>query len=271
MIALLTDFGLRDHYVAAMKGVMLGIAPEATLVDITHDIPPRDVLSAALELVACYRSFPADTVFLVVVDPGVGTTRRPLAARAGDYSFVAPDNGVLAPVFDREQGEPLVVELRERRYARPEISHTFEGRDRFAPAAAWLAVGTDIRAFGPPVIDAEPLPMPRPRRQDDGVAGEIVKVDRFGNLISNIDARMLDAVSRAAPPMVRVGGHAVSAVVSTYGDVRPGELCALVGSAGYLEIAANGDSAAQLLAIGRGAPVIVQAKGQAACGDTERG
>jgi S-adenosylmethionine hydrolase len=268
IIALLTDFGLRDHYVAAMKGVVLGIAPDATLVDITHDIPPQDILSAALELVACYGTFPADTVFLVVVDPGVGTARRPIAARAGDYSFVAPDNGVLAPVFDRQQAEPLVVELRERRYARPEISRTFEGRDRFAPAAAWLARGTDIRALGPVVTDAAPLPVPRPRRREDGIAGEIVKVDRFGNLISNVDRRLLDLVAHAAgpgtaAPIVRVGGHAVGALVSTYGEVQPGGLCALVGSAGYLEVAANGDSAARLLGVGRGAPVTIEVDAQA--------
>src|SRR5581483_9485218 len=147
VIALLTDFGTRDHYAGTMKGVALGICPDATLVDITHEIAPHDVLGASLELAAAYRYFPAGTVFLVVVDPGVGSARRGLAAEAGDFRFVAPDNGVLTSVFD-EHAPRKVVELTERRYARPTVSRTFEGRDRFAPAAAWLAKGIDLAALG---------------------------------------------------------------------------------------------------------------------------
>jgi S-adenosylmethionine hydrolase len=138
LIALLTDFGTSDHYVGAMKGVMLTICPDATLVDISHDVPPHDVLSGALELAACYRYFPPGTVFLVVVDPGVGSPRYGLAAEIGDYRFVAPDNGVLTAVM-AETKPKRIVQLTERRYARATVSRTFEGRDRFAPAAAWLA------------------------------------------------------------------------------------------------------------------------------------
>ena len=137
-IAFLSDFGTRDHYAGTMKGVALGICPDATLVDITHEIPAHDVLGGALELAAAYKYFPAGTVFVAVVDPGVGSSRRGIAAEAGDSRFVAPDNGLLTLVF-RETPPKRVVELTERRYARPSVSRTFEGRDRFAPAAAWLA------------------------------------------------------------------------------------------------------------------------------------
>ena len=140
IVALLSDFGTRDHYAGVMKGVILGICPDVTLVDLSHDLPAHDIPFAAQELAATYKYFPAGTIFLVVVDPGVGTSRRGLAAEAGEWKFVAPDNGVLTGVFD-EAPPRRVVELTERRYARPTVSRTFEGRDRFAPAAAWLAKG----------------------------------------------------------------------------------------------------------------------------------
>src|SRR5262245_46996373 len=140
VIALLSDFGTRDHYAGTMKGVAIGICPDVTFVDISHEVPPHDVMAGTLELAAAYRYFPAGTIFRVVADPGVGSTRRGIAADAGDYKFVAPDNGVLTAVLE-EQPPKRIVELSERRYARPTVSRTFEGRDRFAPAAAWLAKG----------------------------------------------------------------------------------------------------------------------------------
>src|SRR5438105_9114057 len=156
VIALLTDFGVRDHYVGTMKGVALTICPEATLVDISHEVPPHDVVAGALELAACYRYFPPGTIFLVVVDPGVGSVRRGIAAEAGEYRFVAPDNGVLALVFE-EAAPKKIVELTERRYARPTVSRTFEGRDRFAPAAAWIAKGIELSALGRPAGSVQRL------------------------------------------------------------------------------------------------------------------
>src|SRR5262245_45537954 len=147
IIAFLSDFGTRDHYAGTMKGVVVGICPDVTIVDITHDIEPHDVAGGALELAASFKYFPAGTIFLVVVDPGVGSTRRGIAAEAGDYRFVAPDNGVLGGVFG-EIAPKRVVELTERKYARPSVSRTFEGRDRFAPAAGWLAKGVDLAALG---------------------------------------------------------------------------------------------------------------------------
>jgi hypothetical protein len=231
-----------------MKGVTLGICPDATLVDISHDLPAHDVLAGALELAAAYKYFPVSTIFLVVVDPGVGSARRGIAADTGEYVFVAPDNGVLTAVLD-EHPAKRIVELTERRYARPTVSRTFEGRDRFAPAAAWLAKGIDLAALGRPAGAIHRLDIPRPIATDKGIEGQVLRVDRFGNLISNIDRRTFDKLS--------VGEHAVARVVSTYADAAADEVCALFGSTDHLEIACNGASAADTLRLGRGAAVHV--------------
>jgi S-adenosylmethionine hydrolase len=258
IIALLTDFGLRDHYAGAMKGVMLGICPDAAVVDISHDVPPHDILAGALELAGCYQYFPAGAIFLVVVDPGVGSMRRGVAVEAGDYKFVAPDNGVLSLVTDQHPPR-RVVELSERRYARPTVSRTFEGRDRLAPAAAWLAKGIDLGALGRGAGSLVRINAPKPAVDSASgvVAGEVLRVDRFGNLITNIDRRTFDAIAIPDGRALEVyaGGHQVERVVSTYADARAGEICALFGGTDHLEIAANGASAATLLNLGRGAPV----------------
>ena len=256
LIALLTDFGTRDHYAGTMKGVMLGICPDATLVDISHDVPAHDVLAGALELAAAYKYFPAGTVFLVVVDPGVGSARRGIATEAGEYLFVAPDNGVLTTIVD-EHHPKRIVELTERRYARPTVSRTFEGRDRFAPAAAWLAKGIDLAALGRSAGDIRRLDLPRPVVSTGRMAGEVVRIDRFGNLITNIDRRGFDTLAAGGTVDIVIGPHPIAKLVATYADVVPGELCALFGSTDHLEIAANGGSAADALGLGRGAPVQV--------------
>ena len=255
VIALLTDFGTRDHYAGAMKGVALSICPDVTLVDISHDLPAHDVLAGALELAAAYRYFPSGTIFLVVVDPGVGSTRRGIAAESGDFTFVAPDNGVLTAVLD-EHPAKRVVELTERKYARPTVSRTFEGRDRFAPAAAWLAKGIDLAALGRPAGAIHRLDIPQPKIGPDTIDGEVLRVDRFGNLITNIDRKTFEKLAGGALDL-RVGAHAVSRIVSTYADASPGDVCALFGSTDHLEIAANGSSAAASLDLGRGAAVHV--------------
>ena len=255
VVALLSDFGLRDHYVGTMKGVMLGIHPDLLLVDISHDIQPHDVLAGGLALAACYRYFPLGTIFLTVVDPGVGSARRGLAADSGEYRFVAPDNGILSPVLD-EQRRWRAVDLTEARYARAPVSRTFEGRDRFAPAAAWLASGVDIGALGPEVTDLCRLALPAVVVEAGTIRGEIIHVDRFGNLVTNIDRRTFDGVG-SGPPDVLAGGRHIARVVSTYAEIARGEICALFGSDERLEIAANGASAAALLDLGRGASVHV--------------
>jgi hypothetical protein len=256
IVALLSDFGTTDHYVGTMKAVVLGVCPDATLVDITHDVPPHDVLAGALELSASYRYFPLGTVFLVVVDPGVGSSRRGIAAEAGDFKFVAPDNGVLTAVL-REAPPKRVVELTERRYARPTVSRTFEGRDRFAPAAGWLAKGLAIEALGRRISDYRQYDLPAAEVRGAGATGTVVRVDRFGNLISNIERTTFDQVARQGPVTVRVAGHEIAHLVNTYAEAAAGEPCALFGGTGHLEIAVNGGSAADRLGLGRGAPVSV--------------
>ena len=225
VVALLSDFGSRDHYAGVMKAVVLSLAPEATLVDISHDVPAHDVPAAALELAASYKYFPSGTIFLVVVDPGVGTARRGLVAEAGDWRFVAPDNGVLTAVF-HETPPKKVVELTERRYARPTVSRTFEGRDRFAPAAGWLAKGgIQLAAFGRAVTDFCMLDLPRPNLDGDVLRGVVTRIDRFGNVVTNLDRRSCERLTNGSSTVrLTVGGHDVSRIVSTYGEVPAGEV-----------------------------------------------
>ncbi len=253
-IALLTDFGNADHYAGTLKGVLLSLCPDATLVDITHEIPPHDVLTAALELAACYRYFPAGTIFLVVVDPGVGSARRGLVADTGDYRFVAPDNGVLSLVF-HEVRPRRVVDLTERRYARPTVSKTFEGRDRFAPAAGWLAKGIELTAMGRPVSHWHVLEVPEPEVGDQRLAGQVLRVDRFGNLVTNIDRKRFELFRHDAGVQIAIDGRGVDRLVATYAEAPAGAICALFGSTDHLEIALNGGSAAESLGLGRGAGV----------------
>jgi len=256
IVAFLSDFGTRDHYAGTLKAVVLGVCPDATLVDIGHEIPAHDVLAGALELAACYRYFPLGTIFLVVVDPGVGSSRRGIAADTGDYRFVAPDNGVLSAVF--QDGKPKkVVELTERKYARPTVSRTFEGRDRFAPAAGWLAKGIALASLGKTITDYCVIDLPRPTVAADRVTGEVVRVDRFGNLITNIDRRTFEHFADGGTISVRAGMHDIARVVATYAEAPAGELCALFGSTDHLEVAVNAGDAAAVLRLSRGAPVTV--------------
>jgi hypothetical protein len=257
VIALLSDFGSRDHYAGTMKAVMLAICPDATFVDITHDVPAHDVLEGALQLAAAFRYFPSGTIFLAVVDPGVGSARRGLAAETGDYRFIAPDNGVLTAVF-REAPPKRVVELTERRYARPTVSRTFEGRDRFAPAAAWLAKGIQLTALGRPVSDYQRIDIASPEVTDDVLRGLVLRVDRFGNLVTNMDRRTFEAFARGAAVQILADGRPVGRLVATYAEIAAGEICALFGSTDHLELAANAGSAADQLSLGRGALVEVR-------------
>jgi S-adenosylmethionine hydrolase len=237
-----------------MKGVMMGICPELSLVDITHAVRPHDVLEGALQLAAACRYFPPGTIFLAVVDPGVGSSRRGLAAEAGDYRFVAPDNGLLTAVF-REMPPRKIVELTERRYARPTVSRTFEGRDRFAPAAAWLARGIQLTALGRTLPSYQQIDIPQAEVTTTTLRGVVLLVDNFGNLVTNIDRRAFETLVRDHAVTLKAGGQAIGGVVATYADIRPGEVCALFGSTDHLEIAANGGSAETVLGVTRGAVV----------------
>jgi S-adenosylmethionine hydrolase len=249
LVAFLTDFGTRDHYVGVLKGVVLSINPDATLVDLSHDLPAHDVVYAAHELTAMYRYFPAGTIFVVVVDPGVGSARRGLAAEVGDWRFVAPDNGVLTGVF-RETAPKKVVELTERRYARPTVSRTFEGRDRFAPAGAWLSKGVHLSALGRPLSDYVMLDLPVPAFGDGVLHGVVTRVDRFGNIITNLDRRSCEKLTESTGTLrLIVGTQSIGRIVSTYSDIPPGEVAALFGSTDHLECSAQAASAAEQLGI----------------------
>jgi len=249
IIAFLTDFGTQDHYVGVMKGVILGIMPDITLVDLSHDLPAHDLAHAARELAATYKYFPAGTIFLTVVDPGVGTLRRGLAAEAGDWKFVAPDNGVLTTVF-QETPPRKVVELTERRYARPTVSRTFEGRDRFAPAAAWLAKGIQLPALGRPLSDYTQIELPQPVVADDRLRGEVVRIDRFGNVVTNLDRPSCERLTEGTGAVqLLIGGTPIARIVSTYADLNAGEVGALFGSTDHLECAALESSAAEQLGV----------------------
>jgi S-adenosylmethionine hydrolase len=257
VVAFLSDFGTRDHYAGTLKAVVLSVCPDATLVDIGHEIPAHDVLAGALELAACYRFFPAGTVFLVVVDPGVGSSRRGIAAECGDYKFVAPDNGVLSAVF-RETPPRKVIELTERKYARATVSRTFEGRDRFAPAAGWLARGIALVSMGKSISNYQVIDLPRPDVGSDHIAGEVMRVDRFGNLITNIDRRTLEQFAASKAIGITIGDREIARIVATYAEAPLGELCALFGSTDHLEIAVNAGDAATALRLGRGAKARVR-------------
>lgn len=254
VITLTTDFGQVDGYVGTMKGIILGICPEATIVDIVHEIRPHSVREAAYVLSTAALYFPPDTVHMVVVDPGVGGARRPIVVQTQQFCYVAPDNGVLTMVLGRDPAR-LAIHLTESRFCLPQISTTFHGRDIFAPAAAYLAKGTDPREMGCPLplSDLVTLAIRPPETQADASwRGEILHVDRFGNLITN-----LEIVPSDLPFSVTVGEERITGLERTFADVTTGSLVAYVGSSGYLEIAIREGSAAVQLNLGVGDPVLV--------------
>ena len=252
IVTLLTDFGTRDAYVAAMKGVILGLNPRVALVDITHEVPAQDLVAGAFILAQAAPYFPPGTIHLAVVDPGVGTGRRALAACARGQFWVGPDNGLLQWAW-ASSPDLTVVSLTATAYFRPQISATFQGRDLFAPVAAHLSLGVDLLSFGPPVTDPLPLPFPAPVRGPETIQGRIIYLDHFGNLVSNVPIAELQAWLQNRGLLVRLGSHTISGLSSTYEDAAPGAILALSGSHGYLEIACNRDHAARRLGLGRGA------------------
>jgi S-adenosylmethionine hydrolase len=273
IITLLTDFGIRDGYVAGMKGVILGICPEALIVDISHLIPPQDIRAGAFVLSTVYRDFPPETIHVAVVDPGVGTQRRAVAVRAGDYYFVGPDNGLFSWILASES--PWTAHcLENREYWRPwrnglsfgktageggSISATFHGRDIFAPVAAHLARSVRLEALGPACAPHIAL-WSEPVREGEELRGEVIYVDRFGNGITNIRRPDIEPFLQRGrwQRIVQVNGSKGSSrvnLVQTYGEVAPGTAIALIGSSEWLEIAVNQGSAAERLNIGPGSTV----------------
>jgi hypothetical protein len=274
VVTVTTDFGTADGYVGTMKGVILSIAPDARLVDLSQDIAPQDVRQAAYVLHATYPFFPPRTVHLVVVDPGVGSARRAIALRTPKGTFVGPDNGVFSYIM-AEQPVEAVVELADPRYQLPEVSHTFHGRDIFAPAAAHLAAGVPLDALGPPVPDPITLPLPQLAIDAEAISGEVLHTDHFGNVITSIgrltwrsDAPGLtlepafrsgrEALTLRDDGRVRAGGRIIDGIHRAYASVERGELLALVGSGGFLEVAVREGSAAERLELRPGDPIVVQ-------------
>lgn len=257
IITLTTDFGTRDAYVAEMKGVMLEIAAAAGrplhLVDVTHDVAAHDVTEGALALDAAVPYFPAGSIHLAVVDPGVGTDRRGLVVQTDRAVLVGPDNGLFTPFLDGSAAW-RAYELRAAEYRLASVSRTFHGRDVFAPAAAHLATGVTPDRFGPRVLDPLRLSWPTVRAVAGAVAGAVLHVDRFGNLVTSIRAETLEELGRAA--RIRLGGRPLP-LVGTYGDLEPGQAGALIGSSGRLEVAVREGSAAARFKARRGTPVVV--------------
>ena len=268
IVALLTDFGVSDGFAGAMKGVILGIAPETALIDISHDVPPQDIRAGAFVLKAASPYFPSGTIFCAIVDPGVGSARRIIAVRTARASFVAPDNGLLSWAL-RSEHIQAIVEVTEPRYWLPEVSRTFHGRDIFAPVAAHLAAGLPIDYLGFALQDVVHFPLPEPRLESGGdVRGEVIYVDHFGNMVTDIELDPRDnritnlpgderGVHITADTRIRVGDRWVKALANSYADVEPGELLALVGSSGHLELALRNGSAALALGAGIGTPIRV--------------
>jgi S-adenosyl-L-methionine hydrolase (adenosine-forming) len=256
IVTLLTDFGTRDAYVGAMKGVLLSHQPDRVLVDITHDITPQDIMEAAFVLRESAPYFPAGTVHLVVVDPGVGTERRPIAMRHNGQIFIGPDNGLFSLYLgDRNPDE--VVGLDIEKLARRPPSRTFHGRDIFAPAAAELAKGMPLHLLGRPIEEMTRLHWALPIGDEQGVRGWVIHIDRFGNCITNITERELGGDTSKRRFKGYAGGAIFSDLSQTYADVDPGEPLMLIGSGGFLEIAINGGNAAELLSIRKSTAVNV--------------
>ena len=254
IITLLTDFGTRDEYVACLKGVILGINPQAVLVDLSHEVPPQDIQAGAFILAAAAPFFPPGTIHLAVVDPGVGTGRRALAARGRGQVWVGPDNGLFHLIFAGRTDLEL-VSLENPAYFLPQVSATFQGRDLFAPVAAHLSLGVELGRLGPAFADPVRLPWPEPVLTATIIRGEIIQVDRFGNLVSNIAAGAFQAWLGGGDFQLTVGPIRLTRLHRTYGEAAPGEVLALMGSHGYLELACAGDSAAGRLQAGVGLPL----------------
>jgi len=248
-ISLLTDFGTRDLYVGVMHGVIANLAPRVRIVDLCHEIAPQSVADAAFLLDSAAPYFPWGTVHVAVVDPGVGTSRRILCARSSRATYLAPDNGLLSRVLERDP-PAHVVSVENRDYFLPQVSSTFHGRDVFAPVAAHLSLGVDPRLLGPEVKAIETLALPTPQRTDDlhGILGEVIYIDRFGNLVTNVPLAELGGIRRVCLGPTVIPGP----LCHSYAERSEGSLLAVAGSSGLLEISVNAGSAERVLGARRG-------------------
>lgn len=258
IVTLLTDYGLKDSYVGALKGSMLSIAQNLNIIDVAHTIANHDVLEAAWTIKGYYREFPKGTIHIAVVDPGVGGPRRPILVETKHHYFIGPDNGIFSYVYQEEQVSQ-VIHLTANQYFAPEISDTFHGRDIFGPVAAHLANDVEPRWFGKWVEDFVRLPLPVLKRTTDFLAGEVVHVDRFGNLVTNIDLKSFYELVKGRKYRILAGQEVVGGICRSYAEGPAGQLIAVFGFQQTLEISINRGSAANKLGKGRGLPVVVQA------------
>ena len=251
VISLTTDFGTADHYVGTMKGVILGIAPDARIVDISHEVQPFEIASGAYLIAQAARWFPPKSIHVVVVDPGVGSARRPILMEAAGHYFIAPDNGVLSMILENEKVRHITAD----RYLLQPLSNTFHGRDIFAPVAAHLAAGVPPSSFGKRIDDHVRLDFFRPRRTGKRVwTGVVLHIDRFGNLITNFHIDEFPDVN-TREFQLNIGLEKLARLAPNFSEIPKGELTAIAGSSGYLEVVANQASAAKRLGCGTGAPV----------------
>jgi S-adenosylmethionine hydrolase len=258
IITLTTDYGTSDHLVGTLKGVILKINPEATIVDITHSVTPFDLLDGALAIGAAYSYFPPRTIHVVVVDPGVGTERRPLLVTADNQYFVAPDNAVLSMVYEREPTGLVVRHANAEHYYLQPVSKTFHGRDIFAPVAAWLSKNWQPGSMGEEISDFKRFALPKPKKGAEGSKGVVLRVDSFGNLITNFRAEDLsEEILKSGSIGLQVGTQSVTRLVDTFARGNNGEAVAYIGSSGFLEVAVNKGNASRTLGIGRGTPVVL--------------
>lgn len=253
IITFTTDFGLQDYYVGAMKGVILGQAPEARLVDISHEIPSQDIMAGSWVLKNSAMLFPPGTVHLVVIDPGVGTSRKPVALQIGDQYFVGPDNGIFSLLT--EEHDFKAIELTNPAYWRTSPSKTFHGRDIFAPVASHLFNGVDFAELGDPLDELETYRWAVPIADKDGIQGWVIHIDKFGNLITNISAALIEEVIKQKATKLYVGNTILDEITSTFGSVPEGEPVAYIGSAGMLEVAINKGNAQEMLGVHKGAQI----------------
>lgn len=256
IITLMTDFGTNDHYVGVMKGVMLNINPQIEIVDITHSIPPQDIHGAAFLIDSAHRYFPTGTIHVIVVDPGVGSERRAIVCQTETAYFVCPDNGILTHILRNEE-RICTVAVENSAYFLPQVSNTFHGRDIFAPVAAHLSRGVSIDKLGSPVTHPVQLPVPRPEVTDKAVIGQVIWIDSFGNLVTNISHEILGSLEGQDSVVIRAGGTEIDHLNRSYAESAVGEALAIVGSFNRLEISINQGDAAQVLGLQRGDRVTI--------------
>jgi hypothetical protein len=251
IIALLTDFGVSDNFVGVMKGVISKINPNAQFIDISHNIEPQDILGAAFMLESAFKYFPEGSIFLVVVDPGVGSKRKPIIIRTKNYFFVGPDNGVLSLAVNKD-GMKEIVAIENKKYMLLPVSDTFHGRDIFAPVVAHLSKGKNSFLFGQRLRSIEQLNIPRPKINKNILKGEIIHIDRFGNLVTNMNRNLFRCFTQGKKFEIKIRNKKITTVVKSYQAVQRKQLLAIFGSFGLLEISVNGGSAEKRLKARKG-------------------